>query len=252
MAAGDEDDIDLLVRRVNTLFGSTQRGLEGRGGGGEMAVVDVVNQWQLVLDNTVIARNREGEYVRDRFFEVIGRLVQVTAASPLPAIVSLLQCAETRLAPVLGRSDKDRLGKYRALYKHSVDQYRSWREASAEGRSTEFDSAMAARRRELVNAVKAGETNTKKFYRDGCFSFDADDTVRVPMERLEIGRVYSGRVVGIAKFGVFVDIGCEKPGLVHISQIREGFISNVFDEVSMLQLVTVRVSSLNLQRRNFA
>jgi len=122
-------------------------------------------------------------------------------------------------------------------------------EASRVMQATDQD---AEKRCELVDAVRAGETNTKKFYKNGSFTFETDDTEKRPLESLIVGGRYIGRVVGIAKFGIFVDIGCEKPGLVHISQIREGFIANVNDEVKMLEQVNVRVASLSIEKKNFS
>eukprot|EP00180_Rhodochaete_pulchella_P003102 Plantae.Rhodophyta-Rhodochaete_pulchella.ctg509.p1 GENE.Plantae.Rhodophyta-Rhodochaete_pulchella.ctg509~~Plantae.Rhodophyta-Rhodochaete_pulchella.ctg509.p1 ORF type:complete len:761 (+),score=121.15 Plantae.Rhodophyta-Rhodochaete_pulchella.ctg509:522-2804(+) len=68
---------------------------------------------------------------------------------------------------------------------------------------------------------------------------------------LTIGERFVGRVVGIAHFGFFVDIGCEKPGLVHISQIRDGFISDVSAEVNMHDEVNVRVAAVSVEKQTF-
>eukprot|EP00188_Purpureofilum_apyrenoidigerum_P001629 Plantae.Rhodophyta-Purpureofilum_apyrenoidigerum.ctg19130.p1 GENE.Plantae.Rhodophyta-Purpureofilum_apyrenoidigerum.ctg19130~~Plantae.Rhodophyta-Purpureofilum_apyrenoidigerum.ctg19130.p1 ORF type:complete len:453 (+),score=73.14 Plantae.Rhodophyta-Purpureofilum_apyrenoidigerum.ctg19130:161-1519(+) len=217
-------------------------------GGMEKRWVEICSLWRKVLDaGANEPESRKGlEQIRDRFLEAIG---YIAGQCTNPAVGELLDYAEFKLAPILSKGELDRLFQFKELYEQRA-RFQSGLEPFR-GRM-HGESALSIRRRELLNAVKAGETNTKKFYKDGSFSFDADETTRFPLERLDVGRAYTGRVVGIAKFGVFVDIGCEKPGLVHISQIREGFINNVFDEVNMLQLVTVRVASLNLHRRNFA
>jgi len=43
--------------------------------------------------------------------------------------------------------------------------------------------------------------------------------------------VVSGKVVRIEKFGVFVEIGAERPGLVHISEMAHGFVKAAQDVV---------------------
>jgi len=61
-----------------------------------------------------------------------------------------------------------------------------------------------------------------------------------------------GTVARTAPFGAFVSVraadGTEADGLVHISQIRDGFVENVDDEVSEGQEVKVRVLSVDAGR----
>ena len=37
--------------------------------------------------------------------------------------------------------------------------------------------------------------------------------------QLEVGKILEGKVTGITKFGVFVDLGEGKTGMVHISEV---------------------------------
>jgi ribosomal protein S1 len=55
---------------------------------------------------------------------------------------------------------------------------------------------------------------------------------------------FEGTVKHIELFGAFVDIGAEKPGLVHISQLREGHVNRVADVVKEGDRVTVWVKSV--------
>jgi len=61
-----------------------------------------------------------------------------------------------------------------------------------------------------------------------------------------------GTVDSIAPFGAFVEVrlpdGPRARGLVHISRIREGFIDNVEDELSLGQEIKVRIESVDLER----
>ena len=59
----------------------------------------------------------------------------------------------------------------------------------------------------------------------------------------EVGSVVDGVVSGIAKFGAFVDLPDGRRGLVHISQISEGFVKEVRDCLEVGQKVKVYIVS---------
>lgn len=56
---------------------------------------------------------------------------------------------------------------------------------------------------------------------------------RERLASLRVGDVVEGTVTGIAQFGVFVDIGVGKDGLVHISELTEGRIDKPEDAVQV-------------------
>ncbi len=61
------------------------------------------------------------------------------------------------------------------------------------------------------------------------------------MQQLEAGAIVEGKVTGITKFGVFVDIGDGKTGMVHISEVASTFVENISDHLTMGQQVKVKV-----------
>ncbi|TVP86308.1 MAG: S1 RNA-binding domain-containing protein [Alkalicoccus sp.] len=58
---------------------------------------------------------------------------------------------------------------------------------------------------------------------------------------IEVGNTYQGKVTGITKFGAFVELAENKTGLVHISEISDGYVKQVGDHVSTGDEVTVKV-----------
>jgi len=68
------------------------------------------------------------------------------------------------------------------------------------------------------------------------------------MSDLKPGMVVEGKVVRIAKFGAFVDIGAKTDGLVHVSEMADDYVRNPGDVVSVGDNVQVRVLSVERDR----
>lgn len=63
--------------------------------------------------------------------------------------------------------------------------------------------------------------------------------------QLEVGAILEGKVTGITKFGVFVDLQEGKTGMVHISEVASTFVKEICDFVSEGQTVKVKVLSIS-------
>lgn len=61
--------------------------------------------------------------------------------------------------------------------------------------------------------------------------------------------VISGKVTRLEKFGIFVDIGAERPGLVHISEMTQGYIKSPSDLVKEGDEVEVKVLDVNRKKK---
>ncbi|PSW61349.1 polyribonucleotide nucleotidyltransferase [Photobacterium kishitanii] len=66
---------------------------------------------------------------------------------------------------------------------------------------------------------------------------------------VEVGRVYTGKVMRIVDFGAFVSVIGAKEGLVHISQISQDRVEKVSDYLQMGQEVQVKVLEIDRQGR---
>jgi uncharacterized protein len=57
--------------------------------------------------------------------------------------------------------------------------------------------------------------------------------------------VVPGIITNITHFGCFVDIGIKENGLVHVSQIKSSFVSDIHKEVKINQEVMVKVLKID-------
>ncbi len=69
------------------------------------------------------------------------------------------------------------------------------------------------------------------------------------IEDLQAGQLLPGIVNNITNFGCFVDIGIKESGLIHISNLADGFVSDVSAHVSLQQQVIVKVLDIDVQRK---
>ncbi len=72
------------------------------------------------------------------------------------------------------------------------------------------------------------------------------------MEDLKPDMVLDGVVRNVIDFGAFVDIGVHQDGLVHISQISEGFVSHPSDILKVGEKVKVKIMSVDLQKKRIS
>jgi uncharacterized protein len=78
--------------------------------------------------------------------------------------------------------------------------------------------------------------------------FEFDPNVKT-IKDLRSGMILPGIVNNITAFGCFVDIGTKESGLVHISQLKAGFVSDVNEVVKLHQQVTVKVVEVDEDRK---
>lgn len=68
------------------------------------------------------------------------------------------------------------------------------------------------------------------------------------IEDLEVGMVLTGTVRNVIDFGAFVDIGIKNDGLVHISNLSDKYVRNPMEEVSVGDIVKVKVIGIDLEK----
>ncbi|MFN8255089.1 MAG: Tex family protein [Bacteroidales bacterium] len=78
--------------------------------------------------------------------------------------------------------------------------------------------------------------------------FEFEQGIRT-IDDVKPGMVLPGIVTNITNFGAFVDIGVKQDGLVHISQLKNGFVSNPSEVVNLNQHVKVKVLEVDVNRK---
>lgn len=72
------------------------------------------------------------------------------------------------------------------------------------------------------------------------------------IEDLREGMVLTGIVRNVVDFGVFVDVGVQQDGLVHISELSDRYVKHPLDVVSVGETVRVRVLQIDQERGRIA
>ncbi len=78
------------------------------------------------------------------------------------------------------------------------------------------------------------------------FSFDPNVN---KIEDLQIGMILPGIITNITKFGAFVDIGIKENGLIHISNLKDGYVSDPAEVVHLNQQIKVKIIDVDIPRK---
>jgi small subunit ribosomal protein S1 len=107
--------------------------------------------------------------------------------------------------------------------------------------------------RNLEDVVKVGESIEVYILKideeAGRVALTTVKPAELPWEAIQQGQTYAGKVIRLEKFGVFVDIGAERPGMIHVSELADGFVKDPSDIVNEGQEVSVRVLKVNRKQR---
>jgi len=68
-------------------------------------------------------------------------------------------------------------------------------------------------------------------------------------EEVQVGKTYTGKVLSLKEYGAFVEIIPGHDGLVHISELSDGYVEKVEDVVKVGQEIMIKVIGIDDQKR---
>jgi ribosomal protein S1 len=84
--------------------------------------------------------------------------------------------------------------------------------------------------------------------KQGRISLTMVEPPEVEMRSLRPEQVLTGKVVRLESFGAFVDIGAERDGMVHVTEMSQGYVGSPSDVVSVGEEIRVRVLEIDPRR----
>jgi len=107
--------------------------------------------------------------------------------------------------------------------------------------------------RNVEDAVKAGDDITVYVLRvdpaAGRIALSMQQPAAMSWDNIQEGMIVTGKIVKLEKFGAFLDFGAERPGMIHVSEMANGYVQSPGDVVKEGDEVKAAVIKVNRKKR---
>lgn len=212
------------------------------------AILSEARKYRLSLHLTHQYTAQIPESMQDAVFGNIGTIIAFSVGAPDAKLL------EPEFAPYFTAEDLIALDKYHIYLKLMIDGMTS-RPFSAvtipppEGRQYQRDAAIVYSREKYGRDAKEirekiGRWSEREF--DFGMAIAEEKRARgEPIPKIEVGEILEGEVKKIVDFGAFVEIFPGKEGLVHVSELSDGYVKNVSDIVGVGDKIKVKIIGID-------
>jgi small subunit ribosomal protein S1 len=107
--------------------------------------------------------------------------------------------------------------------------------------------------RNVEDVVKVGDTMTVYVLKldpaNRRIALSLEKPPALPWDELAVGKVVTGKVIRMEKYGVFVDIGAERPGMIHVSELAAGYVQQPSDVVKVGDEVQAQIIKVDPKQK---
>ena len=107
--------------------------------------------------------------------------------------------------------------------------------------------------RNVEDVVKSGDELTVYVLRvdptAGRIALSLQQPPAMSWDDLHEGMIVTGKITKLEKFGAFLDFGAERPGMIHVSEMANGYVASPSDVVKEGDEVKAAVLKINKKKR---
>ena len=69
------------------------------------------------------------------------------------------------------------------------------------------------------------------------------------MKKYYPGNIVEGKVIGIKPYGIFISLDDDTIGLLHISEISDGYVSNIYKMFDLNEVVQTKILDIDYEEK---